>query len=456
MSCFIVLAFVLISAAFVPAAQQNDGTAPGTADSRWNPWIGTWRLVSDTVPAPEGDAKKKFLLEISPRGESGAVFMKAIEGNTVLFEDAIRADGRSRTLKEENCTGSFSYAWSDTGERLLFNSEMGCPDQAPRKISGLSIINRKGEWLDIQLIQNQDARIITIRRYEKLDANAVAMNTGARNAHASLPFSGSNLSLDEVIELSRKVPSETLEAALMEYRAPYKINAKTLLRLADAEVPDHVIDLMVALSFPDEFVIEQDATSPIAKVNTRQKDKAYSIPMRVNYAIIDPYFPWCWGPSTYSLYWNYGWSVWPGYYYAVPPVWIGPPARRGSGVLVAGEGYTKVRPVNGSFAQPRYAQERAGSVSSSSRAGSRSSGSTYSGGGGSYSTGGGGSYAGAASSAGSASASSSGGASSSSGSSGGSSGSSGGGSGYSGGGSPSASPGGYSSGGGGRGSAVAR
>jgi hypothetical protein len=427
------------------------------ADSRWNPWIGTWRLVSDTVPAASEEAKKNFLLEISPKEEGRSVFMKAIEGEKALFEDTITADGKPRTLKEDDCTGSYTYTWSNTGERLLFESEMDCPNEAARKISGLSVINRKGEWLDFQLMENKGARIITIRRYEKLDATAAAQDTGTRNPYAFRSLSGSNLSLDEIIELSKKLPSEILEAALMEYRAPYKMNSKSLVRLADADVPGSVIDLMVALSFPDEFVIEQDTISPIAKAETRQQDRnrVYSIPLRVNYSIIDPYFPWYWSPSTYSLYWNYGWSVWPGYYYVYPggggPG--GTASRRGSGVLVDGQGYTKVRPVNGSFAQPRYAQDRAGSIISGSRTGSRSSGSTYSGATGSYSAGGSGSYAGASSSGGSGSAASSGGGGSSSGSSGGGSGYSGG---SSGGGSPSASPSGYSSGGGGGGSAVAR
>jgi len=431
--CWIAFTLTLVPAIPVQASDQADTRTPEIADSRWLPWIGTWQLVSDTVPVANEDLKKKFLLEIRPKEDGKAVMMTAFEDKKVLFEDTITADGASRSLKEDDCTGWYRYSWSDTGERRLFESEMNCGNEASRRISGLSIMNQKEEWLDIQLMQSQDDRIITIRRYKILDKTTGTHDTGIQDIYGYHAVAGNNFSIKEIIELSHKVPSEVLEAALMEYRAPFKINAKTLTRLADSDIPDSLIDLMVALSFPEEFIIEQDTISPVMRADSGrlERNAYYSVPMPVYYSIVDPYFPWYWSPNTYSLYWNYGWSVWPGYYYVNPGFGGSPgsPDRTNSGILVNGQGYTKVRPTDGSNAQPRYAQERAGSTRSNSRAGSQSSGRTYSRGGG------------AVGSSGSAGASSSGSGAASAPSSGGSSS----GSGSSGGGSPSASPGGYSS-----------
>jgi hypothetical protein len=412
----LLLSWIVFAPAAASAAPDQTGNNvgaknPGIADSRWLPWIGTWQLIQDTGSAAGEESNKKPLLAITPKEDGKAVAIQALQDDKILFEDTVTADGVSRPLKEENCTGWYRYSWSDNGERLLFESESNCPEQMPRKISGLSFLNRKGEWLDIQLIQNQGDRVITIRRYRPLSKPAVAQDVGAEGTAGYRFVAGNSFSINEIIELSRKVPSEVLEAALMEYRAPFAINAKTLTRLADTDVPNPVIDLMVALSFPDKFVIERDAVEPITRTDSAQsaKDDDYPIPLSVYYSIVDPYFPWYWTPYTYSLYWNSGWNIWPGYYYVYPGSGGFPvvPDRRGSGLLVNGHGYTRVFPKDGAYAQPRYSLERDGSARGGYGPRSQSSGPAYSGSRGSATYSGGGSYSG-----GSASAPSGGGASS--------------------------------------------
>jgi len=428
---------------------------PGNIDSRWKPWIGSWRLVSNTVNSRDKNLDKEYRLEILPGSTGDAVVMKAFQEEKELFKDRISANGLSQPLRDEKCSGWYRYSWSDTGKRLLFESESSCSDSAPRTISGLSVINKEGEWLDIQLIQNDRDRIITLRRYEPMDTpteiNGDRIIPDIRKARL---LAGTNFSINEIIELSGKVPSEILEAALLEYREPFNINSKNLVRLAKDDVPEHVIDLMVALSFPDKFIVERDTVSHTVRLDRSStgSGRVYYDPYYSYYSCFDPYFPWCWTPSTYAFYWNSGWGFWGGYYPSYP-IYIPPGGgiigpRTGSGRLVAGHGYTKVSPAGRGSAEPRYADERYYRTGSGTRSGSYTPSATYSGSGssGSYSSG---------SSSGSSSSGSSGSYSSGSSSGSSSSGSSGS---YSsgGGGSPSASPGGYSSGGGGRGSARPR
>ena len=444
--------------------------SPGSAaiDVRWIPWIGSWRLVSNTVNRDDRGLKGDYRLEVSPTDSGNAVTMKTFEDDTVLFEDVIIADGIAQPLKDKGCSGWYKYSWSDTGKRLLFESETRCPDKSVQNISGISVMNRNGDWVDIQLLRNSQDRIITVRRYSLIsDQTEDFAGQGVGIAMGGRFKAGTNFSVNEIIGLSGTVPQEVLEAAIMEYREPFSINSKTLQRLADADVPSPVIDLMVALSFPEKFYVERDTVSIMAAGDSGSgtANLNYSSPYYSPYSIVDPFFPWYWTPSTYALYWNYGWDIWPGVYY---PYYYGSgyygsgssggfQQRHDSGRLVAGQGYTRVRSRDSSSAPSQNAVRRSaagGRVSTAgSNSSSRSSASTNS----SVAPSGSSVSYGSSSSSGSA-APSSGGGSASSGASYGSSGgsSSGGSSGYSGGGSPSASPGGYSGGGSSGGSAHSR
>jgi hypothetical protein len=442
--CGIFFALVLVTAGPLQAAGVSDNGSAKISDSRLLPWVGSWRLVSNTVNRKSEDLNGNYLLKIDPTAGGKSLAMKVFQDKKVLFEDTIIPDGVRQPLKDKNCSGWYSYSWSDTGKRLLFESESACPDSPRQKMSGISLINEKQEWLDIQLLQSNDERIITIRRYSPLISAQGVAGYSSADIRKARYVAASNFSINEIIELNDKVASEVLEASLLELRKPFTINSKTLVRLADSNVPDSVIDLMVAISFPDKFYIERDTVPTIARAEPSRSEPArgytaapyapYSY-----YSFYDPYFPWRWTPYTYSLYWDSGWGIWPAYlYYPASGGGSSGWDERDGGRLVAGRGYTSVHARDGGTARPRGSGDR-------STTSYRSSGqATYSGG------------SSAAPSSGSSSGSySSGGSSSGSASSGGSSSggsySSGSSSGSSGGGSPSASPGGYSSGGSGSG-----
>jgi len=433
------LAVFLLQAAGTAAAQTG-----GTLDSRWLPWIGTWKLASSTVNAvAAGPGEGR--LEVVPAPDGKSVALRAFQDDAALFEDTIAADGSVHQLTGQDCTGWYRYSWSDTGKRLLFESESRCPGTAPRTISGLSLISARQEWVDIQLLQSAGERVITIRRYVPSEGGAVtAGGVSPAAVHGMRADAGARLSIDEVIELSAKVASEVLEAAVLQIREPFGIHSKSLRRLADAGVPDPVIDLMVALSFPEAFVIERDTVSLAQQTESGLSDSrdAYrgSPGYATYYSIYDPYFPWYWTPSTYSLYWNSGWSTWPGVYYYYP-VNGGSPGEgpgggypKDSGRLVSGRGYTNIYPRDGR----RSARPRGEGVIVAP--GGARSGATYP-------------PSAPPAPSGSVAAPASGG---SSGASSSGSGSSSGGGTSSGGSSPSVSPGGYSIGTGGRGQAQPR
>lgn len=326
-------------------------------DSRWSPWIGTWRLDSSTVNAAKGPADGRYILDIEPGEDRNSVVMKGSQDKAVLFDRKnVTVDGARRPLEDEGCEGWYKYSWSDTGKRLLFDSELTCPGNPPRIISGISLFADPYEWLDIQLLKSGEDRMITIRRYLETGDNRNI--SGERSAHRfARVAAGTNFSIDEIIELTDKVEPEVMEAALVEMHKPFEIDSGVLKRLADANVPSQVVDLMVALTFPDKFTVERRDAEPLKRPEYRESRAdivyAYAWSPFGMWAYCDPFFPAYWSAGWLYGYWGWGW---PGY-----PIYIGRPGPGGGyrisgGRLVAGKGYARVQP--GGPKGPRYAVPR--------------------------------------------------------------------------------------------------
>ena len=285
----------------VEAAIPADITATADIDSRWLPWLGSWRLVPDPATTRQEKQGGDYVVSVRPGENRDSVAMKALQGKTVFFDDAITANGSARAFGEKECSGWYRYSWSKTGKRLLFEGKSSCPGEQPQEISGLWIINEYGEWLDIQFLQRQDDRIITLRRYSPITEDsrdfAKYPASGIRSSRVS---AGTAISMNEVVELSHEVAPEILEAALVEYHEPFPINSKTLVYLSDAGVSPQVVDLMVALSFPEKFTVERHTVSITPTKDSGKSggggDSYYG------YYIVDPFFPWCWTPYTWSFY----------------------------------------------------------------------------------------------------------------------------------------------------------
>ncbi|NLA76018.1 MAG: hypothetical protein GX846_11210, partial [Deltaproteobacteria bacterium] len=281
----------------------------------------------------------------------------------------------------------YQYSWSENRRRLLFNSVSNCPGDPLRKISGMSIFDEKGDWLDIQLLHNGEDLVTNTRKYRNVDSDSVIPGANVVNRISSARgASAKGFSIEEMIKLRRKVESEVLEAALLETGKPFPVNSKKIAELADQNVPSRVIDIMVAISFPDKFNLQGRAMSQAQGTGIQPH---YYFPGHYHYCSHNyRYFPWHWTPYDCIPYgYSYlGWYTRYGWYY---PLWTWPPyytdgggGGRGAehGKLINRQGYTrgssgsspryavpKNAPVRQSY-QPSTASPSSGSSSASSRA----------------------------------------------------------------------------------------
>jgi hypothetical protein len=370
----------------VPAYAQN------TTDPRWNRWTGCWQLVTENsregAPSPStaGRAPRsqprdpdrpQVCVEASPNG--GATFTTRVGTQTPIVQTVV-ADGTDRPVTEDGCSGTQRAEWSGDGLRLYARAELTCKsDQGTRRVSGLAMLGPDGRWTDVQSVDVGGRESFRVRHY--------------RRADDSRPVSGitaTALTLDDVKEASAKVSPRALEAALVETRASFNLSSRRLLDLQAAGVPASVVDLMVALSYPDRFVIERSAAVDRAYVpiiDDPFTTLGWGFGPAWPYGFYSPLYgafsPYYYSPFAYPYYGGYN-----PFYYGGGGVYVVDPGGGGGGVVtdrpsgqgrvVDGQGYTRVRPRE---SEPAAASRGGGSTASSSGGGGASSSSGSSGGG---------------------------------------------------------------------------
>lgn len=349
-------------------------------DQRWDAWLGCWQLVEERLREqwePESSTRefvpaKGAEVCVTPADQPNAVRLTTRVESQSTLEDTIVADGAEHPLREPGCTGTQRTEWSANGLRLFARAELSC-GSVSRTVSGMAMIDPHRLWTDVQLVQQNGRETIRVRRYRRapdqsqsttsLPVPEQARSLGTKARHAAM------LSIDEVKEVSEKLPLSALEAVLLETGASFPLNRQRLVELDDAGVPSRIIDLMVALSFPDRFVIE------------RRSSAGSSIPMVGGFDYGSVYdWPYYYAPFGYSSFGRYDHHYYgtPGYV-VIDLTPIGPQPS-GQGRVVDGLGYTRVR--------AREPQAMAGGSGSGGNDSSSGAGTTGSSSGGTVSSGG--------------------------------------------------------------------
>ncbi|MGE3275177.1 MAG: hypothetical protein AB7O67_08690 [Vicinamibacterales bacterium] len=348
-----IAAAALLAAATATAAQP----AP-PASTRWEPWLGCWQLTEDTATGP-GAARGAEVCVSTGQASEGAVFATRVAGQPALTETLV-ADGTSRPVTDEGCTGTTQVRWSADGQRVFATSDVACDGGATQHIAGLSFIVPGPVWLDVQAVDSAGRQSVRVRRY--VPSAATATRLRAR---------GARLDVDDVIEASRLLPAAAVQAALVESRSRFALTGRQMLAMDDAGVADSITDLMVAISYPDRFIVDRRSATPLA---TTFDDSPWP------FIGADAFY---WSPYYYA---PFGYSYWGNYWgpYGGGGVVIidpgggggGTPAAVVDGRAVNGRGYTQVRrrdPEPGPFG-PGGSGATSGAAGGSSSPGTVSSG----------------------------------------------------------------------------------
>ncbi len=373
-SALAILAVIGTASAFAaPALDAQEASSQQTSqtalrvDPRWLPWAGCWEMIADTIDSQTVESVGTLNVCIIPRSDAPGVRLVTFLDGRVVFEESVVADGSRRRHVENDCDGRQTAQWSADGHRLFTNSEMTCDDGLSQVTAGVGLLVSGNTWLDIQSIFLDDRmhRELVVQRYRRVndskarELGAVALSdrqlllAARERAAAATP-----LDIDDLLEAKDWVPVEAIEALVVETQASFPIDSNALNALADSGLPTTVIDLLVAQSYPDYFVVENTAIGGVAPSPVGPR-VIYQPPYYSSVYLGFPsfYYPWGWGYGSwgwgagwgYNAYYPFGWSPWrgsgwgryPSYRYrsSVP--------RYGSvygGRVINNQGYARARP----------------------------------------------------------------------------------------------------------------
>jgi hypothetical protein len=378
-------ALLLLTAGSVgtASAQSTPASATVSAASGWAAWHGCWRPAGEEVPTVA-------LVCIAPGETPSTIRVIAFDGVAIVEESAVHADGQPRPVNEGGCTGTETAAWSQDGRRVFTRAELDCA--GVRRVStGVIALIAENEWIDAQAVTVADQHATRAVRYRSVRPE----NVPAALAHlvperqlaleAARIATSRPLDVDAVVEASGRVAEPALEALLAARQHGFGLNARTLLDLEQRGVAASVIDMMIALSYPRTFAVqEQPRTESMDRgqwtsasrraLGERCRDAWYRDRNRME---CDSFYASGYSPYGYSPYGfnRYGYSPYGydnyGWHYGRGPivVIVRPEDSARGGDVVPGRGYTRgnaepsgrtARPRDGGSAQPNSAGSSSG------------------------------------------------------------------------------------------------
>ena len=333
-------------------AAQNDSDP---TDARWLPWLGCWQLWQEQFGQADQLQNDDSIVGrtsvcVTPSGDG--IDLIASVGDRTLVERRMVADGAKREVLEDGCEGWERSEWSRDGQRLFTRAELQCRDTPTRRVIGVSLMASPSSWVDIQLVELGDRQQLEVRRYSPVSGDKAERLLGSASA---LPYEPSQvrqarreateeLALADVMEVSEKTAPRVVEAVLVETEPDLRVNGKSLIALDDAGIDHGVIDLLVALSYPDHFVVEQRDRGGMWSSNVPSGFGSFGRYDPIWYDSLYPYYVMPYGARSfgggYARY-LYGATATP---FLVLPATGGSGEQTSDARAYNGRGYTRVRP----------------------------------------------------------------------------------------------------------------
>lgn len=319
-------------------------------DSRWLPWLGCWEASEAGEETP--------MLCVSPLADESGVELSTWSAGELISSEIIQADGMLRDASREGCEGYQEARFSDHGKRVYLKSQYVCEGGVERGGTGLLAFANPVEWLDIKVVEVAGNRVPMVLRYRPARGTRVeeagmthlladrAMSVKSSRIAVSAP-----LTIDDLLEAQDKVDSKALEALVAERGNDFDVSAGFLVELAEAGVSENLIDLVVAVSYPERFTVTAGTPEEVRTERARTALPFGSYGYRSRWSFWDPFFyydPWYYGYSGYG-YGSYPYYSGMGWYSG----WYRPTTiivdnsdsyeQRPHGRVISGGGYSRGR-----------------------------------------------------------------------------------------------------------------
>jgi hypothetical protein len=288
--------------------ESNDATA----------WLGCWDVLADPEDASQESPRERQMICVAQGDTPKALDMTVLVDNEIVSKETIVTDGSRQPVSDGGCDGWIRSVLSEDRRRIYLQSEATCVDGGLKNLTGASMMVAGERWIDIHALWADGEREVLIQRYRPVDADIPRLPGALPTAmHTIRRAAAARLTVEDVIEALRVVDPAVVEAMLLESDASFGIDSDLLLQLDDVGVPNEVIDLMVALSFPDYFSVEGGTV-------TRQPEVYYG-------GYWSPWYPY----YGYGHYYHHRYGHGGGHH-----------NKNRGGKVVSGRGYVSVRQTN--------------------------------------------------------------------------------------------------------------
>ena len=261
----LLVAVALLGTGATAARAQNT-----TVDSRWIAYLGCWESIGG----------QKSIVCVVPGADTSAIDLVTIENGEVVKAEQMIATGARIETTHGECTGWQSAEWSAVSDRLYLRLEERCPGWGTRTGTGVFAMTRDRQLLYIQGSTVGMKTGVQVQRYREpttdlvlpsevkdaLDALHLDLSVTAQ-AHAAAT---APLAIDDLVEASRQLDPDVVEAWLVERGGSFTLDRKRLVTLANAGVPSRITDLLVALSYPGVFTINVTAHQGARRAETTE------------------------------------------------------------------------------------------------------------------------------------------------------------------------------------------
>lgn len=257
MSAYVVRGMAQLAAlAAVLGAAPSMAGAQGRISTPFAPWIGCWDLV------PRGSAyTSSERVCVVPTESADAVDVVSIAGDSILSRQRLDATADKRAIQQGDCSGVESV--QAMGARVYLRTDLQCGDQH-RLVNSVMAMSGDGEWLDVRGVAFGSNVGVRASRYREAPSSArlpasvaAALKGSPRGAYPARLAASGPVQLADVVEASRHLEIGVVQTWLAEREQGFALDARQLVTLESAGVAPSVIDVMVALSYPDVFALDR-------------------------------------------------------------------------------------------------------------------------------------------------------------------------------------------------------
>lgn len=327
-----------LAAAVLTTAASATAQAP--EDGRWLPYLGCWVEAGAPPDAP--------MTCVAPEDDGVALLTVARSG--VTERQLLSGDGAERAAGVAGCTGVRQAEFSADGTRLYTSERLTCEGDTERNSRSLIAMVDQDAWIEARALEIAGRTAVLVKRYQPAPASRVAgagveslqetVDGLASAIEAARMVASSPITVDAIIEAHARTDAEAVRSWIAEQAEPIDLDAEALVRLADAGVPAEVIDVAIAVSYPERFAVAH-APADGDDYDRGLRRPIYLDPYGYGGWGYDPFYSRYYGSRGYYGWGGYGWNSWG--YGSGPTVVVVVPTdgTAAGGRAVKGRGYTR-------------------------------------------------------------------------------------------------------------------